>query len=291
MLRGKIFVWFSPSRRFYEPEAGLYGLGIEELKAAAKNRGAIHLGGTARSPDDVVLLKELGLHFTEIPIIKPEQFLNRIGDYKALRKGIGIYYLCHGPREGDPNDINTLENVYLPKLLQVLSIMPELGMRLLTIHLWLDPRFVVPELIAYKVGFLKRVLQTAGDSDITVCIENLSENAEQMTPIFDALPSLNLTLDLGHAQLLSDQNTSFGFVEKFPDRIKHIHLHDNLGGDSQTDDLHLPVGKGVVDFDGIFRKLNQIGYDRTMTIELKPAEIKENLDKVKQILGDSGFKI
>jgi len=271
--------------------SGLYGLGIEELKAAAKKRDDIHLGGTARSPDDVVLLNELGLQFAEIPITNAEKFLNHIENYQDLRANLGIYYLCHGPREGDPNNIDTLENVYLPKLLQVLSIMPELGMRLLTIHLWLDPRFVVPELIAYKVGFLKRVLQRAGDSDITVCIENLSENAEQMTPIFDALPSLSLTLDLGHAQLLSDQNTSFGFVDKFPDRIKHIHLHDNLGGDSQTDDLHLPVGKGAVDFDGIFRKLNQIGYDRTMTIELKPAEIKENLDKVKQILGDSGFKI
>ena len=111
-----------------------------------------------------------------------------------------------------------------------------------------------------------------------------------MAPIFDALPSLNLTLDLGHAQLLWDQNTSFGFIEKFPDRIRHIHLHDNLGGDSNTDDLHLPVGKGAVDFEGIFRKLNQIGYDGTMTLELKPAEIKENLGSVKQLLKTSGFK-
>ena len=251
----------------------------------------IHLGGTARSPDDVVLLNELGLQFAEIPITNPEKFLSHIENYQDLRDDLGIYYLCHGPREGDPNDIDTLENVYFPKLLQVLSIMPELEMRLLTLHLWLDPRFVVPDLIVYKVGFLKRVLQRAGDSDITVCLENLSETAEHMAPIFGALPSLNLTLDLGHAQLLSDQNTSFGFVEQFPDRIRHIHLHDNLGGDSSADDLHLPVGKGVVDFDGILRRLNQTEYDGIMTLELKPAEIKESLGTVKQLLADSGFKI
>ena len=251
----------------------------------------IHLGGTARSSDDVIRLNELGLQFAEIPIIKPEQFLPRIGDYNALREDLGLYYLCHGPREGDPNNTDTLENTYLPKLMHILSIMPQMEMRLLTVHLWLDPRFVAPEVIAYKIGFLKRVLQRAGDSDITVCIENLSESAGQMTPIFDALPTLNLTLDLGHAQLLSDQNTSFGFMEKFPDRTGHIHLHDNLGGDSQTDDLHLPVGKGAVDFQGIFGKLNQIGYNGTMTLELKPAEINENLGSVKQLLGDSGFKI
>jgi sugar phosphate isomerase/epimerase len=256
-----------------------------------RNLTNVHLGGTARSPDDVVLLSELGLQFAEIPIINPEKFLSHIDIYQDLRDDLDIYYLCHGPREGDPNNADTLESTYLPKLMRILSIMPRLEMKLLTIHLWLDPRFVVPELIAYKVGFLKRVLQRAGDSDITVCIENLSENAEQMAPIFDALPSLNLTLDLGHAQLLSDKNTSFGFIEKFPDRIRHIHLHDNLGGVSQTDDLHLPVGKGAVDFDGILRRLNQTGYDGTLTLELKPEEIRDNLDRVKQLLGDSGFKI
>ena len=261
------------------------------MKAASKKKDVIHLGGTARSPDDVVLLNELGLQFAEIPITNAEKFLNHIENYQDLRDNLGIYYLCHGPREGDPNNTDTLENVYLPKLLQVLSIMPELDMRLLTIHLWLDPRFVVPDLIAYKVGFLKRVLQRAGDSDITLCLENLSETAEHLAPIFGALPSLNLTLDLGHAQLLSDKNTSFGFIEKFPDRIKHIHAHDNLGGNSQADDLHLPVGKGVVDFDGIFPSLNQIEYRGTITLELKPEEIRDNFDRVKQLLNASGFEI
>jgi len=260
------------------------------LKTAAKKRAAIHLGGTARSSDDVVLLNELGLQFAEIPITNPEKFLSHIENYQDLRNDLGLYYLCHGPREGDPNNTDTLENTYLPKLMHILSIMPQMKMRLLTIHLWLDPRFVAPEVIAYKIGFLKRVLQRAGDSGITLCIENLSENAEHMAPIFDALPSLNLTLDLGHAQLLWDQNTSFGFIEKFPDRIRHIHLHDNIGGDSNTDDLHLPVGKGAVDFDGIFCKLNQIKFDGTLTLELKPAEIKENLGSVKQLLNTSGFK-
>ncbi|MBW1869458.1 MAG: hypothetical protein JRI73_09255, partial [Deltaproteobacteria bacterium] len=74
---------------------------------AAKKRAAIHLGGTARSSDDVIRLNELGLRFAEIPIIKPEQFLDRIGDYNALREELSIYYLCHGPREGDPNNTDT----------------------------------------------------------------------------------------------------------------------------------------------------------------------------------------
>jgi sugar phosphate isomerase/epimerase len=76
-------------------------------------------------------------------------------------------------------------------------------MRLLTIHLWVDPRFVRPDVIAHKVEFLKRLLNRADASGIRVCIENLSENATHLFRIFEALPSLNLTLDLGHAQLLA----------------------------------------------------------------------------------------
>ena len=266
-------------------------MGIEGLKVDLKRGNNIHLGGTARSPEDIIELHRMGLQFAEIPITDPESFPRQIGEYKALMGESGLYYLCHGPREGDPNNVVTLEGIYFPKLLKVLSIMPQLEIQLLTIHLWLDPRFVSLDVIAYKVGFLKRLLNTAEDSGITVCIENLSENAAHLSGIFEALPSLNLTIDLGHAQLLTDQNTSFGFIQRFPERIKHIHLHDNLGGTSVTDDLHLPVGKGIIDFEWIFKNLSLIGYNRTMTLELRPDEIRENLDTVKQRLGDSGFRV
>jgi len=53
-----------------------------------------------------------------------------------------------------------------------------------------------------------------------------------------------MTLDLGHGELLCEENRSLGFIEKFPERIKHVHLHDNRGGNSPTDDLHLPPGEG-----------------------------------------------
>jgi sugar phosphate isomerase/epimerase len=261
------------------------------LKALTKRGNLIHLGGTARSPGDAMELHRMGLQFAEIPITEPEPFSHRIGEYQTLMDESGLTYLCHGPREGDPNNVDTLETVYLPKLLKILSLMPQLKMRLLTIHLWLDPRFVNPDVIAYKVGFLKRLLKTADDVGITVCIENLSENAAHLSGVFETLPSLHLTLDLGHAQLLTAQNTGFGFMQKFPERIRHIHLHDNLGGTSVADDLHLPVGKGIIDFEGIFKNLSLIKYNRTITLELKPDEIRENLDPVKQRLADAGFRV
>jgi sugar phosphate isomerase/epimerase len=245
----------------------------------------IRLGGTARSPDDVISLHKLGLQFVEITIANPAEFLPLQAQYQAMVRETDFFYLCHGPREGDPNDIHTLEAVYFPKLLQILSIMPELEMRLLTVHLWLDPRFVREETIVYKMGFLKRLTEMASGSGITVCLENLSENADHLTEVLAATPLLNLTLDLGHAELLSTENTSFGFLEKCPERIKHIHLHDNLGGTSPDDDLHLPVGQGRIDFQKIFERLHAVRYSETMTLELRPDQIEGCLGHVRLLIG------
>lgn len=243
----------------------------------------IQLGGTARSPEDVESLHELGLQFAEIPITDPEKFSSYKADYKALKEKLGIFYLSHGPREGDPNDIKALKKVYLPKLMYILSIIPKLDMKLLTVHLWLDPRFVSEDAISYKIGLLERMITRAEDLGITICLENLSETSTHLARVFNALPLLQLTLDIGHAQLLSEENTSFGFMTRYPERIKHIHLHDNRGGDSPEDDLHLPVGEGIIDFEKIVKELNVIGYNGTISLELKPWEIKKCLGYVKQI--------
>jgi len=252
------------------------------LKLMKKNE--IQLGGTARSPEDVISLHELGLQFAEIPITDSEEFFALKDAYRALRERLALYYLCHGPQEGDPNDIEALENTYLPKLMRILLIMPELDMKLLTLHLWMDSRFVSQEAIAYKIGLLKKVIGKASDSGITICLENLSETSTLLADIFKALPLLGLTLDLGHGELLSKENTSIGFMDKYPEKIKHIHLHDNRGGDSPYDDLHLPIGDGIIDFGKIFQKLKAIGYHRTITLELRPHEIKKCLDHVKKLL-------
>ena len=248
------------------------------------NRDKIHLGGTARSPEQVVALNDLGLQFAEIPITNPDSFLAHEDAYRTLKDDLGLYYLCHGPREGDPNDTEALEKTYLPKLVQILSVMPNLDMRLLTIHLWLDPRFVTRESITYKIGILKRIIERAKCMGITICLENLSENATHLSSVFKALPDLHLTLDLAHAQLLSKQNTSYGFFKAYPERIKHIHMHDNYGGDSPEDDLHLPVGEGIVDFKRIFQKLRKTGYRRTLTLELGAPEIRKCISCVKKLV-------
>lgn len=253
--------------------------------------GRIQLGGTARSPNDVVRLHDLGLEFAEISMPRPDAFSAQIPSYQEVRDELRITYRCHGPREGDPNNIRSLEHGYLPNLVEVLSLMPQLDMTCLTLHLWMDPRFVTPDAVAYKVGFLKRVVEMAEARSISVCIENLSETADHLSGVFEAVPQLRMTLDVGHGELLSRHNTGHALIERYADRIHHVHIHDNRGGNAPKDDLHLPLGLGVIDFEGIFKRLYRAGYDRTMTLELTTAEIEANLPHVKSLLNGAGFDL
>ena len=244
----------------------------------------IDLGGTARSPEDVASLYDLGLRFAEIPIGNPSKFLPLVPVYESLQKKFGLYYLCHGPKEGDPNDVEALNGVYLPKVLELFPVMQSLSMRLLTIHLWLDRRFVQKNALDSKLDILKRMVEKAAEYSITVCIENLSEEARDLEPAFHKIPALMMTLDLGHGELLCEKNRCAGFIEKFPERIQHVHLHDNRGGNSHTDDLHLPPGEGVIDFKRLFEALRRMDYGRTVTLELKPHEIRKCLAYVSELV-------
>jgi sugar phosphate isomerase/epimerase len=261
-----------------------YEIMIKIMNQRKREEAMIHLGGTARSPGDVQSLYDLGLQFAEISITEPGEFSHLIDVYKGLKDKLGIYYVCHGPREGDPNNKETLEKEYLPKVLEILPLMGKLDMSLLTLHLWFDARFVKPEVITFKVELLDRIIAEAADKGITICLENLSESASHMDLPFKKLPLLNLTLDLGHGQLLTRENRSYEFIENYPERIKHIHLHDNRGGDSYRDDLHLPPGKGTIDFKRIFKELSKMGYDGIITLELKIHEIESCLRIVKGLL-------
>ena len=77
---------------------------------------------------------------------------------------------------------------------------------------------------------------------------------------------------------------SHEFLERFPERIEHVHMHDNRGGRSHLDDVHLPPGEGIIEFDSIFRKLRRIGYTGRVTLELKTEEIRGCLSSVRGII-------
>lgn len=111
----------------------------------------------------------------------------------------------------------------------------------------------------------------ARERDIKLMVENLDRvfaGVEDLKPILDAVPDLGFHLDIGHANLnlgLGEPNRSQGLIDAFGDRLSHVHLSDNKGGNV---DAHLPLGAGVIDWKGAVRMLKGAGYDGTVTLEV-----------------------
>ena len=121
---------------------------------------------------------------------------------------------------------------------------------------------------------------------------------------------LDLTLEIGHVQLLSEKNRSLDYLEQCPERIRHVHAHDNpegrykeedfkisLGEETKDfffllsdlkkvldEDLYLPIGEGIIDFLSIFQALRKIGYQKTVTVEVPHKHLKSSVQKLREIV-------
>ena len=87
----------------------------------------------------------------------------------------------------------------------------------------------------------------------------------QLSELLDPLPELGLHLDIGHANLLTDRNTTTELLTAYGARVRHVHLHDNKGG---SEDLHLPLGAGTIEVAHYVHLLQASGYDGTITLEV-----------------------
>ena len=227
-------------------------------------------GAPVRSLDDITRLRRTGFDFGEIAMANPGA--SRMWwESGLINGGMGKFFLmAHGPLEGDPNYAGVLWNRYIPNLMATVDTLNRMSIRSLNIHLLMDRRIVSSLVLAEKVIALKEIVQYGRRNSVAINLENLSETAEDLEPVINEVQDLGLTLDVGHANLGGSENKSIAIIEKFRKLIRHVHLHDNRGGQSKDDDLHLPIGAGTVDFPGIMAALLGAGYDGTMTLEVKP---------------------
>jgi sugar phosphate isomerase/epimerase len=145
------------------------------------------------------------------------------------------------------------------------------GINLVNVHP--DPLnrlFAVDEIRSRNAEALAGLVDEAGGLGVTLMVENLGRSfgrPEDLAPIFDASAALRFHLDVGHANLgrgADEPNRADVLFRAFGDRLAHVHLNDNLGGD----DLHLPLGAGNVDWAHTARLLRRGGYDATFTLEV-----------------------
>lgn len=122
--------------------------------------------------------------------------------------------------------------------------------------------------IDFNVATLEALMPEVEKCGVGLMIENLPgdyNSAAQLGELLDRVPELGLHLDIGHANLQVPSNTTEEILATFGKRLRHVHLHDNKGGQA---DLHLPLGTGSVDVRRSVELLKKSGYDGTITLEV-----------------------
>jgi sugar phosphate isomerase/epimerase len=127
---------------------------------------------------------------------------------------------------------------------------------------------------AVQSGNAEAIAQLSDDAaerDIRLMVENddrLFSTVEGLRPVLDRAPECGFHLDIGHANLrlgAGQKNRTPSLLAAFGRRLAHVHVSDNRGG---GEDLHLPLGAGVIDWARAARWLKEAGYDGTVTLEV-----------------------
>lgn len=183
-----------------------------------------------------------------------------------------------------------IREAHLEECVKVIEAASEYGIPKLTIHPDIKPHYHKKqknEVIDATVESIKKLVKESIDHGITLSIENCFETVfeeEGFNVLFNKVPELMMTLDIGHANNTGKNGENIHQLMKdYSDRIVHAHAHDNKG----VEDEHLPIGAGLVDWRKVGKSLKKIGYGDTVTLEIHSQDrdyIKISRDKLNEYL-------
>jgi sugar phosphate isomerase/epimerase len=221
---------------------------------------------------EIEWMAEMGLDFIDLTLEPPMAFVDKI-DLRAVRSALDdhgmqvvghtAYYLplC--------SPFETIRRACVEELKRCIAAFATVGAQWMNLH----PDRIAPMhdrkfIIEKNLQSLRELFVEAHRFGIGLMIENLPGNFNsvmQLSELMDPLPELGLHLDIGHANLLTDRNTTGDLLTAYGSRLRHVHLHDNNGGSA---DLHLPLGAGTIEVAHYIHMLQATGYDGTITLEV-----------------------
>jgi sugar phosphate isomerase/epimerase len=119
------------------------------------------------------------------------------------------------------------------------------------------------------VKSLGEIVSQAKKYNVDVMLENVPlsngvHSVHEFKYVIDNVDMLFVHLDIPHAFTSGGMASIIEYINAFRDKIIHIHWHDNHG----NRDEHLPIGEGFIDHQIAVKALEEIDYDRTITLEV-----------------------
>jgi sugar phosphate isomerase/epimerase len=208
---------------------------------------------------------------------------------QELRSSYDLSFSIHAPY-ADTNlaaDDDLIREWILKRIRASIRFASELEARCLVVHPgWTTAtdRFMKGrawELNLRSVRWLYRYAEEYG-------VDMLMENVPEPTPYilitthdFEMFYSeleynVEMVLDVAHANL---HDESILFMDRFGQKIKHIHVSDNMG----KTDQHLPIGAGSINWEKVLKKARSIDFDGWIVIE-SYWEIEKSLGYLRRLM-------
>lgn len=232
-------------------------------------------------------IAESGFDFIDLTVEPPAAYYSQLAASKVREviEKSGLEVVGHtffGLPVG--SSVEGIRRAACQELSRSFEFLAEVGAKVVNVHLDGGTQLISEKkIIEQNLASLEELLKKASELGLKLMVEHYRgpfARPEPLTKLFSSLPELGFHLDVGHANLFTSNNRTAIFLDKFSDRLFHVHFSDNLGG---TQDLHLPIGAGNIRWKEIIKALKKIGYEGTITLEVF-SEYRDYLLKSKEIV-------
>lgn len=200
-----------------------------------------------------------------------ERLLDRRAELREGLERAGLGLVVHLPFTVDAGSPFTpVREGAIEEFVGGMDLASDLGARTVVFHpssdawdlVWTDE-----EAREFVHAGLDELVPAARERGLVPCVENVVHGHYDVygfPDLLDRYPEAQMTFDTSHALLAGmDEDGMADFLEAHRDRIDHLHLVDTRDA---SEDQHLPVGMGRIDFETALGGLE--GWSGTATLEV-----------------------
>ncbi len=185
------------------------------------------------------------------------------------------------------SDYDYIRHAWILEALREIKTARKLGIDLINFHANINGMFYGEKrkiVLDNMIKSLREIVSQAKKYKVDVMLENVPlskgiHSVSEFKYIIDNVNALFVHLDIPHAFTSGGMASVIEYINTFRDKIIHVHWHDNHG----QKDEHLPIGEGFIDHQTAVKALKDIGYDRTITLEVftNINDAKSSADKLR----------
>ena len=216
--------------------------------------------------DEITAIGEAGLDFVDLTIEGPTLDVDPQKATECLESH-GLFAVGHtDPCLPYAYPVGSVEKACFKELERCASTFTAIGVQIMNIHpCYASPPSLKQDLVKQNIRALKPISRMVQDYGLVPVLENFKAPFDRVSTferLFSEIPELYLHLDFGHSHLGKDDGPTF--CKYLGQRLRHVHFSDNRA----SEDDHMPLGAGTIDWNQEVAALKDIGYDDTITLEI-----------------------